>query len=63
MTMDLNTIITSITVALLVWGIKSMAAINTEVNGLSAWRVSHDKQDDERHQDMVKRFEKAEEKP
>lgn len=42
-------IILGVIIALMTWALKLLISVDKKVGGFEAWRVAHDKQDDERH--------------
>ncbi|MDP2815296.1 MAG: hypothetical protein Q8O19_01290 [Rectinemataceae bacterium] len=57
LTIDLNTIISGIILVLVTIGIKGIFKINGRIVKIETWVELHEKSDDERHADILKRFE------
>jgi hypothetical protein len=50
------TVLTAIVIGLLTWALKRLIAIDRTMTQLQQWHLSHEKQDDERHEENLGKF-------
>ena len=53
---DFAMIAQGVTIALIIWVLKGIHAINGSVKPLLQWKVDHEKQDDARHEEITERL-------
>jgi hypothetical protein len=51
------TLLTSIVLGLVTWALKRLIAIDKNISRLEQWQIGHSKQDDERHEENLGKFE------
>lgn len=57
-TLDLNLIMNGLTLGGVGWLLKSVLGVRNCITKVNSWMLGHDKQDDERHEEIMKNIDK-----